>query len=530
MRLVFLLLPLALGLAQDHSMPPEKPVALLHGMGAWRHPIATSNPEAQKFFDQGMALLYGFNRYEALRSFKKAAELDPAAAMAWWGVAMAQSPHVNMDLDSDVDLKQACAAVATGAKLTQAPEQERAWIAAIGKRCPNDPKGAYIEAMRALKTRYPDDLDALTLYAESLMVPVRWHWYDKAGRPAAGVAEAEHALEEVLRRRPDHPGANHLYIHAVESSPLPERAIPSAERLMGIVPAAGHLVHMPAHIWLVLGDFELAASVNERAAAVDREYFSATGVSHSSYMGYYIHNLHFVAFARSMQGRMTDAIRTADEIGKAVEPVIPVMPDMIDPFAAFSLFMRARFERWDDLLAAPAPNSRLAVSNALWHYARTLALAGKDRRADALREQAEFEAARKKIPATAIWGNNKPADALAVAAEVLAGRLAESPAASVPRWRRAVELQDALVYDEPPAWYYPIRESLGGALLRAGKPAEAEVVFREGLRRGLRNGRLLFGLVESLKAQKKSVAAEWVSREFEAAWSHAEIKLSIDSL
>jgi tetratricopeptide (TPR) repeat protein len=528
-RILFIL-PLAAALAQHHpGAPREKPVALLKGLGAWHHPIATGNPEAQKFFDQGLALMYGFNRYEALRSFTKAAELDPTAAMAWWGVAMSLGPSINMDLDGDVDMQKSCAAVESARKLTNAPAHEKAWIDAVAARCPEYQPDRYISAMGALRRRFPDDLDVLTLYAESLMIPVRWHWYGKSGQPAAGVAEAERVLEEVLRRFPDHPGANHFYIHAVESSRTPERAIPSAQRLMGIVPAAGHLVHMPGHIWLVLGDFEMAATVNDRAAAVDRQYLDATGVQ-SAYVGYYIHNLHFVAFARAMQGRMADALRAADQIGAAVAPMADVMAEMVDTFASLPVFVRIRFQRWDDLLALPAAPPKLAISTSFRHYARALAFQAKGNRAEAVKEQSAFAAAGAKIPPSALWGNNKPAAVLALATEVLAAKLADSPAASIPHWQRAVELQDALVYDEPPAWDYPVRESLGGALLRAGKPAQAEAVFREGLRRGPRNGRMLFGLMHALKAQQNTEAANWVEREFREAWKHAEVTLRIEDL
>ena len=290
MRIVCLVLSIALALAQ------EKPVALYPGTGAWKHAIHTGSADAQKYFDQGLALMYGFNRYEALRSFRKAADLDPKAPMAQWGIAMATGPYINMDGDPTYDMKASCAAVEAGRKLEISSERERAYLEAAASRCPGyESPEAYVSAMRALAGRWPDDLDALTLYAESLMLPVRWHWYANDGTAAKGMAQAEGALEAVLRRWPDHPGANHLYIHAVESSPTPERAIPSAQRLMGITPGEGHMVHMPGHIWLVMGDWETAASVNERAAEVDRRYFAATGVTDGSYPMYYLHNLHFIA-------------------------------------------------------------------------------------------------------------------------------------------------------------------------------------------------------------------------------------------
>ncbi len=384
--------------------------------------------------------------------------------------------------------------------------------------------------MRSLAARWPDDLDALTLYAESLMVPVRWRWYANDGSPAAGVGEAERALEEVMRRWPGHPGANHLYIHVVESSRTPERAIPSAQRLMGIMPWAGHMVHMPGHIWLVVGDYEMAASVNERAVAVDREYLSRTQVTHSGYGTYYIHNLHFVAYARWMQGRRTDALRACDGIVAALPVIEESMPDMADAFNSITYFGHVRFNDWDGILKIPQPKESLHASQATWHYARAVALAARGDRNAALQEQAALQGIRAALPADAQIGYNKAAEVLEVALETVAARLAATPADAVPHWQRAVALQDNFNYDEPPDWYYPVRESLGAALLRAGKAVEAENTFRQGIERSPRNGRLLFGLMQSLRAQGKNEDAAWIQREFEAAWAKADVTLRLEDL
>ena len=523
-------LSVSLAMAQHHGPSSEQSVALYKGLGTWHHPIHTNSDGAQKFFDQGLALLYGFNRYESLRSFRKAAELDNGAAMAYWGMAMAQGPYVNMDGDTELNMKASCAAVEAGLKLTGAPERERAYLQAAARRCPEYQPQAYTDAMRALAMRWPDDLDAATLYAESLLVPVRWHWYGADGAPAPGVAEAERTLEGVLRRWPDHPGANHYYIHAVESSPNPERGIASAQRLMGLMPWAGHIVHMPAHIWLVLGDYEMAAAVNERAAAVDREYLTRSQVTSSGYGAYYVHNLHFIAYARWMQGRKTDGLRAADDLAAAMAPVLKVMPEMADSFNSVPVLGRVRFLDWDGILKMPQPKENLRLSTATWRYARALAFAGQGDRPAAAQEQSAFEAMRARVPADAPWGVNKAAEVLAVASEIVAARLAAAPAEALPHWRRAVAMQDALVYDEPPAWYYPVRESLGACLLRARKAGEAEEVFREGVKRSPRNGRMLFGLMESLRAQGRNEDADMVSREFEAAWAKADVKISVDEM
>jgi tetratricopeptide (TPR) repeat protein len=518
MRIVCLLLALVPVFAE------EKPVALHPGTGAWKHAIQTGSPEAQKFFDQGLALMYGFNRYEALRSFRKAAELDPKAPMPHWGIAMATGPYINMDGDPTYDMKTSCGAVEAGLKLDPSPGRERAYLEAARARCPEyKVPEAHVAAMRGLAERWPDDLDAVTLYAESVMVPARWRWY-KDGTPAQGMPEAERALEAVLRRWPDHPGANHLYIHAVESSPTPERAIASAQRLMGITPGEGHMVHMPGHIWLVLGDWEMAAAVNERAAEVDREYFAATGVTEGSYPMYYVHNLHFVAYARAMQGRRADGVKAAADLAREIGMMAHGMPEMADAFVPAPWFSLLRLGDWDAVLKLPEPPPAQKISRAFRHYARAVAFLAQPDGAAAGRERDAFEAARKHVPPEAPWGQNTTGPILSLASEILAARIAGD---AVSHLERAVEIQDGLVYDEPPAWYYPVRESLGAALLRAGRAPEAEAVFREGVRRSPRNGRMLFGLMEALRAQGKAEQADMVRKEYEAAWAKADFQLSL---
>ncbi|HLK47479.1 MAG TPA: hypothetical protein VKT49_05055 [Bryobacteraceae bacterium] len=514
-----------LALAQhDHtaSAAGEKPVALYPGLGTWKHPIATTSPEAQKFFDQGLTLVYGFNRPEALRSFRKALELDPHAGMAQWGVSMSIGPYINMDTDPDVRLKDACEAAQTGLRMQGIATDDRAWLEAAAARCPDfaDP-ARYIGAMRALAARFPDDPDAQTWFAESLMLPVRWRWYTSDGHAAEGVAEAERVLEGVLRRFPDHPGANHLYIHAVESSPTPERAVPSAQRLMGIVPAAGHVVHMPGHIWLVLGEFNTTVDVNRRAVQVDREFFAKTGVTGSYYM-YMLHNLQFILYARTMQGRVADTDRAAAELLEAAKPMAQIMPEMDGVFDVFVTMAEIRSGEWDKLLRAPQPKNPLLQT--FRRFSRSMAYAAQGRMKEARAEQQEFEKARAALDRNMPWDTNKLGDVMDLAAANLEARLD----GSVEKWRRAVEMQDHLVYDEPPAWYYPLRESLGAALLQSGDAAQAEEVFREGLRRSPHNGRMLFGLRESLKAQNKSTG--WVEREFQASWKGADLQLRVKDL
>jgi tetratricopeptide (TPR) repeat protein len=534
MRLLpLLLLPSSIVLAQHHEMPPppEKPVALYKGLGAWKHSNTTRSGDAQKYFDQGLNLLYGFNRYEALRSFRKASELDPAATMTYWGMAMSQGPYINMDGDPSFDIKGACAAVDAGRKTAgMAPPREVAYLDSVAAICPEYKPDLYIAAARKLASAYPDDLDAQTLYAESLMIPVRWHWYAADGTPAAGMAEAERVLEEVLRRWPDHPGANHYYIHAVESSRTPERAIPSAQLLMGAMPWAGHMVHMPAHIWLRTGDYERAATLNERAGAVDREYMTATNITLGSYTPYHVHNLHFIAYARWMQGRRDESIKAADAVAAGMLPMAEMAPDMTDAFVAQPIFARVYTLAWDQMLAMKQPPEKMISSVALWNYGRTLAYLARHDSANAAKEKAAFEAARAKIPADRGWGFSTAKDVLTIASEILAARTSATSDEELTHWRKAVEVQDTLGYDEPPDWYYITRESLGAALVRAGRAAEGEQVFREALRRSPRNGRVLFGLIESLKAQNKTDGLEELQHEFEKAWTKQAIMLTLGDL
>lgn len=493
-------------------------------MGLHQHPIATQSEEAQKFFNQGLILYYGFNRYEAQRSFRRAAELDPKAPMPLWGLALTYAPHLNMDLDGDVDLNKGCGFARKAARL-EANAKEGAYVKAALAMCESEQ--AYRAALGALYRTFADDPDAATLYAESLMVPVRWRWW-KDGRPEGAMAECIRILEQVLKRDPDHPGANHFYVHAMEMSPNPEYALPSAQRLMGgVAPNAGHLVHMAGHIYLRLGDYEVVAGSNERAISADEHYFHQTNVQ-SGYIGYYAHNIHFLVYARMMQGRFDEAFEAARKMTGVLGPMVAEMPALLDPFIPTELFVLTRFQQWDRILATPPPAEKLPVARSIWRWARAVALWGKRQRAEALRERDAFEAARRAVPAGAIWINNKAADVLDVAAAVLAARLAASDAEAIAHWEKAVALQDQLVYDEPPPWFYPVRESLGAACLRAGDARRAEAAFRADLERNPRNPRSLFGLYRTLEAQQRAFDAQWVKLEFERAWRRAQAPLDLN--
>jgi tetratricopeptide (TPR) repeat protein len=521
-------------------MAADKPAVLMEGLSNHHYPVSTQNPEAQRFFDQGIALMFAFNHAEAAKCFRRAAELDPHLAMAHWGEALALGPNINADVNLEQE-KMAYEAAQRALKLAgEAPEHERAYITALIKRYSNDPKAdlkklaaAYKEAMGEVSARYPDDLDAATLYAESAMDLRPWELWDHQGKPAEGTEEIVAVLESVLRRNPNHIGANHYYIHAVEASPRPERALPCAERLGALAPAAGHLVHMPAHIYLRTGDYANAARCNEKAVAADQAYIKARAPQGIYPMMYYSHNMHFLAVAHAMQGRCADALKAAEQLTAHVGPHVKDMA-MLQGFVPTPTLIRARFRRWDEILNAPAPDAKYIIATAIDHFARGMSHAVAGHVADAEKEQAAFLAAKKSLPADAMYGQRNRADVvLAIPESILAARLAlakQDKKTAIKLLTAAALAEDNLNYMEPSDWYLPARESLGGLLLTSGDYAEAEQVFRADLIKNARNGRSLLGLRESLKGQGKTYAAQLIDAQFQEAWKNADTQLRVEDL
>lgn len=530
-----------LALAQhEHHAAPAKPAKRLPGLGNWQHPVTTKNAAAQQFFNQGLALIYGFNHEEAARSFERAAELDPQLAMAHWGYALAVGPNYNEPTIDPARMKAAYEAVQKAQSLAaNASEAERAYINALATRFTLDanPDGkklgmAYSVAMREVHQRFPDDLDAAVLYADSLMNVQPWQLWARDGKPLGNTEEIVRLLESVLKRNPQHIGANHLYIHAVEASKQPGRALASARRLGNLAPKAGHLVHMPAHIYIRTGAYDASAASNEAAAAVDLAYIKDTGASGMYPAMYYSHNLHFLVESYNRAGNFAKARRSAQRLAANVAGHIKAMP-MLEGFLPSEAFVLLRFGKWNDVLQRPEPPKDQIVTHAVWQYARGVAFASLGKVAEAEAARAAFRQEVTGMPGETPFGLNTASSVMKIASAILAAKLATAqnqPDQALAAWREAVTAQDALNYDEPPGWYYPVRESLGAALLRAGKAPEAEQIFRADLADNAGNGRALFGLAESLKAQGQLQKAAAARRDFTKAWRKADTVLRLSDL
>jgi len=537
---ILLLFPIVVFGQHSHAPTnPPAPVTLEAGLGDINHPVTTNNAEAQKFFNQGLSYLYGFNHEEAVKSFKQAAQLDPNLAMAYWGIALAMGSNYNVAADGP-SLLQAYTNLQKAIELApKASENERAYIDALSKRYSSDlqvdkQKLAvdYKNAMGALSRNYPDDLDAATLYAESMMNLRPWKLWTGDGKPAEDTLEIVAVLESVLRRNPNHTGANHYYIHAVEASNSAERGLPSAARLGKIAPKAGHLVHMPSHIYNRTGDYAEAAQSNVDAIVVDKEYITKSG-NQGLYPNMYTnHNIHFLAAANAMKGRYADSIKSARELEANVKPALKAMP-MLEMFYPYPLVSLTRFGKWDEVLKEPKPDASLKITTGFWHFARGSAYAAAKQTADAEKELAALRAVTKSMTPEVRMFSNAATDVMKVAELTLEGKIALArgdKTAAIDLLTKAVAAEDATYYAEPSDWDLPTREVLGGALLANGDAVAAEKVFRSELEKHPRNGRALFGLAQSLRKQGKESAAKMVEVEFDRAWQNADTKLTVDSL
>ena len=509
----------------------------LQNLGTHVFPVTTRSKKAQLFVNQGVNLAYGFNHAEAGRAFREAARLDPRCAMCYWGQALVLGPNINVPMtpeDEPKALELAQKAVALKARATP---RERAYIDAVAKRysgkaddrAAND--RAYRDAMRDVARRFPADLDAQAMFAEAAMDLRPWNYWTGDGRAYPGTDELVAVLEKVLAKNPSHPGANHLYIHAVEATKNPERAEAAADRLGKLMPGAGHMVHMPSHIYHRVGRYADAVAANERAVKADEDYIAQCRVQGLYPMAYYPHNIHFIWYAATAEGRSQVAI---DAARKTAAQVTDEMLDSLPLLGAFRVvphYALARFGRWDEVLAEPIPDARHGFLNGIAHYTRGLAHAGKgdlEQAEKALAEVRRIAADPKALDFT-LFSPNTAAAIFAPAPEVLAGELAAKRKEydkAIAHLERAVRLEDALFYTEPEEWHYPARQALGAVLLEAGRPREAEVVYWDDLRRHSENGWSLFGLVQALRAQGKTAEADVAQARFDKAWARADVKLA----
>src|SRR5438477_1516657 len=528
--------------AQHEMHPGSKPATLMSGLGDLHHPVSTSNPQAQQFFDQGLRLIYAFNHDEAARSFQRAADLDPKLAIAYWGVAEAVGPNYN-DPASDDRFMMAHQAIQRAADLSSnASSAEQAYIQAMALRFPADLKAdrkqaaeAYHDAMRELAKKFPDDLDAATLFAESGMDLHPWGLWRQDGTPEAGTEEIVTTLESVIKRDPNHMGAVHYYIHAVEASASPQRALAAANKLAAMAPGAGHLVHMPAHVYIRTGDYESAVKTNQEAAAVDRAYIKASGTQGIYPMMYYSHNLHFIAMCSAMNGDYAEAQKNGEMLAAHVGPHVKDMPPL-EGFMTIPIAVDVRFHKWDDILKMPQPAPEMKTLTVFWHFARGLALAANGKVSDAEAEHKAVAEAAANTPEDVVFAmpvNNKAKDVLTIARDVLGAKIAlakNDKAGAIALLQNAVAVQDSLKYSEPEDWFFPVRESLGAARLMNGDAAGAAKAFREDLDRHPRNHRSLFGLEQALKAQKRDYDAGFIQKQFQASWKGGSTQLKMEDL
>ena len=509
---------------------------IFDGLGDFHRAAATSSPEAQRYFDQGMRLLWAFNHDESTRSFAHAAALDPDCALCWWGVALTVGPNYNMPEMAAPRARIAWEALQRAEQAAaKASPVEQALIAALAKRYtgpePLDPSNempnltGYADAMKAVAAKFPDDADVATLTAEAMMNINAWKLWSIDGKPAPGTEEIVARLQQVLAKHPDHPGANHYLVHAVEASPHPEQGVAAAEKLRGMMPAAGHLEHMPAHILHRVGRYEESAEANRKGAAADLAYF-AKATPPDYYAMYTAHNDHFLAYSAAMAGEKAETLAAA----KALRAIMPASMLLANPgsdwVVAAAYSAEIRFGAWDEILAEPAPDPKLHGMTAGWLYAEIQALAAKGRLDEARMRLAALD--MLAIPAGEADGLNPAGDIVAIERLVARARVLAAdnkPEDAVMLLTEAVAREDKLSYDEPSGWFFPARHALGAALLATGKPAEAEAVYREDLLRNPANGWSLFGLAQALERQKHDKEAAKARQDFELAWKHADVTL-----
>lgn len=526
------------GYSDEFAFDPPEKFTLSPDYIALHHPVNTKNVSAQLYFDQGLTFLYAFNHEAAYWSFIKASEIDPEMAMAYWGQALVLGSNINIGITS----KRGQIAYETVQKAAQlaekGPDNEKAYISALKERYTQDANIdkkelalRYSRAMQKVSAQFPDDPDAAVLYAESLLDVRPWNQWSLDGNPLEGTKEAVTALESVLIRYPMHLGANHYYIHVMEASPFPYHALISAERLKKLLPSSGHIMHMPSHIFLLVGDYEQAILANQKAIAADHEYIRKYGLRGIYPVHYLSHNYHFLSQAYAMQGNYLGAQQAAKELQNLYLPHFASMPEL-EEYASTLMFVYLRFHQGKELLNLPKPPDAMHITKALWHFGRSVAFANLGNIAQAIEEQKLF-AEESNVPATAMYGYNSASKIFKLAHYYLEAKLAAAKGERtkvIDNLQKAINEQDSLGYDEPPDWLFSLRDSLGAVLLKEEKFADAEEIFRENLKRHPRSGRSLFGLKQSLAGQSKWADYYWVDQSFQQAWSFSGVELTIDNL
>jgi tetratricopeptide (TPR) repeat protein len=519
--------------APDGRMAPR-----LQNLGKHTFSVTTKSQDAQLFINQGVNLAYGFNHAEAGRAFAEAARLDPECAMAYWGQALVLGPNINAPMDPAAEPKAYELIQKAAALKSNATPRERDYIAALAQRYSGkaeDRKArdlAYANAMRELANKYADDLDAATMFAESLMDLMPWAYWTRDGIPYPATNEIVASLERVMKSNPLHPGALHYWIHLWEPTKTPERAEDAADKLLPLMPGAGHIVHMPGHIYQRVGRYEDNIKANRLAVAADEDYIAQCRAQGLYPLGYYPHNIHFIWVAATMAGQSKVAIEAAKKTaGSVPHEVLKDLP-FLQGFLVVPDYALVRFGKWDEILTLPPPHYDSLFTRGVWHYARATAFIGKGNLAGAEKELAALrkivaDPELEKLPAS--FSSNNAKDILSIAPELVAGEIAAKrrnfPAA-IGHLSRAVRLHDALIYTEPDDWHFPARHVLGAVLLEAGEAREAEVVYWEDLGKWPENGWSLYGLWQALKAQGKDDQATAIQKRLEKAWATADVKLT----
>ncbi|MEH6549908.1 MAG: hypothetical protein V7711_12920 [Pseudomonadales bacterium] len=546
LTLIFLLLCANLVFSQVHDpraltadpATATTPIApKLTGLGDYHFEVTTKSEESQYFFDQGYRMTLGFNHSEALRAFKEAIRLDPDNAMAYWGWALVLGPNLNLPMQESV-VEQAYDAIQIALSLKDKVSlREQAYIDAMAIRYSADPKAdraildtAYAEAMANLVKRFPDDIDAAVLYAAAVMNTNPWDYWYRDGTAKPNTELVLETLQSVIDRNPKHPGAHHYYIHTVEAF-RPELGVASADVLGGLMPGAGHLVHMPSHIYMRVGRYADSYDANISAVAADKGYITQCRSQGLYPLAYYPHNLHFLVWSAMFEGRSIAALDAARQVAAAIpEASKDNSWALYESFRSQPIFVMVRFGQWDALVQEPGPPKSARFMNGIWHYGRGMAYAHLGQSDLAKQELERLRSLRKlaEEDENYVSGFAAASALLVIAEEVLSGEIAGKEgdfSKAIGHLERAVRLEQSMLYNEPPDWYFPVRHILGALLLEAGYPAEAEVVYWEDLRNNPANGYSLFGLMQSLQAQGNTEVAEVIQQRFNLAWERADVGL-----